>query len=162
MKLLLTTLSIFLILININAQDSISIRDFESLNNTQWVGTLTYKDYQSGELINVNTTMQFFIEDNNLMSNVQYTYEPSKNYKSKIKIKNNDTLFGTEQIVSFKELDGEITFITKYRGKDNGKKADMYMTRKLTDSTFSIIKKVVYLETNESLIRNSYIFTKIE
>ena len=77
----------------IYAQDTIKISDFESINNTSWKGTLTYTDYQTGKLTDVEATMQFKIENDKIITQVQYTYEPSKNYKGTIKIRKNGTYF---------------------------------------------------------------------
>ncbi len=162
MKTLFTTLSIILLTLSINAQDTIKLSDFESIDNTNWKGTLTYTDYQSGELETIDATMQFKIEGDKIITNVQYTYEPHKNNKGSVKIKKNGTYFGNEKVVSFVKENGTKVLVTTYRGKDNGRKADMYMTRTLTDSTYSVSKEVVYLDTKEKLTRNTYNYTKIK
>ena len=162
MKTLFTTLSILFVGLAIYAQDTIKISDFESINNTYWEGTLTYKDYQSGELSTVDATMQFKIENDKIMTQVQYTYEPSKNYKGAIKIRKNGTYFGDEKVLSFTDDNGTKTLVTTYRGKDDNRKADMFMTHILTDTTYSVSKEVVYVDTKERLIRNTYNYTKIK
>ena len=68
-----TTLYLFLFTIYSNAQDTLKLSDFEILNNTNWKGQLTYKDYQSGESRSVDATMQIKIEGEKITSNVQYT-----------------------------------------------------------------------------------------
>ncbi|WP_157957300.1 hypothetical protein [Winogradskyella tangerina] len=146
----------------ISAQDTIKISDFESINNTSWKGTLTYTDYQTGKLTDVEATMQFKIENDKIITQVQYTYEPSKNYKGTVKIRKNGTYFGNEKVVSFTEDNGMKTLVTTYTGKDDNRKADMILTHKLTDSTYSVTKEVVYLDTKERLIRNTYNYKKIK
>ena len=162
MKTILLTLSILLSVLNVNAQDTIQLSDFKSIDNTSWEGTLTYRDYQSDQLETVDATMQFKIEDDKIITNVQYTYEPSKNYKGSVKIKKNGTYFGNEQVVSFKEEDGTKTLVTTYKGKDDNRKAEMFITHTLTDSTYTVSKEVVYLDTKERLVRNTYQYTKIQ
>ncbi|WP_299525831.1 hypothetical protein [Winogradskyella sp.] len=162
MKTLFTTLSIFLVGLTFYAQDTIKLSDFESINNTSWEGTLTYKDYQSGELSTVDATMQFKIEGDKIITQVQYTYEPSKNYKGSIKITKNGTYFGDEKVLSFTEDNGTKILVTTYRGKDDNRKADMYLTHTMTDSTYSVSKEVVYLDTKERILRNTYNYTKIK
>ena len=162
MKTLFITFSILFSAFTINAQDTVQLSDFESMNNTSWKGTLTYTDYQSGELETIDATMQFKIENDKLITNIQYTYEPSKNYKGSIKIKKNGTYFGNEKVISFTEENGTKTLVTTYRGKDDNRKADMYITHTLTDSTYSVSKEVVYVDTKERLIRNTYNYTKIK
>ena len=53
-----------------------------------------------------DATMQFKIEGDKIVTNVQYTYEPSKNYKGSVKIKKNGTYFGNEKVVRFTDNDG--------------------------------------------------------
>ncbi|TCK69129.1 hypothetical protein DFQ05_0644 [Winogradskyella wandonensis] len=161
MKTLLTTFALLFTVITINAQDTISLSDFESMNNTSWEGTLTYKDYQSGKQETVDATMQFKIEGDKLISNVQYTYEPSKNHKGSVKIKKNGTYFGNEKVLSFKEENGTKTLVTTYQSRDNGKKADMFITHTLTDSTYTVTKEVSYLDSDEKFVRNTYSYTKL-
>lgn len=162
MKTLLSTLSILLTVFTLNAQNTIKISDFECIDNTKWEGTLTYKDYQSGELVTVDATMQLKIEGDKIVTNVQYTYEPSKNYKGSVKIRKNGTYFGDEKVVSFTDNDGTKTLVTTYTGEDDDRKADIYITHTITDSTYTVSKEVVYIDTEERLIRNTYNYTKIK
>lgn len=161
MKNLFTTIALLFVTLFTNAQDTIQLSDFEIINNTSWKGKLTYKDYQSGKQETIPTTMQFNIKDDKIIYSVQYDYEPNKNNVSKVKIKKNGTYFGNEKVVSFKKENGTTTFETMYKGKDNGKKANMYMIRVLTDSTYSATKEVAYDGTEERFVRNTYKYTKI-
>ena len=45
-------------IMNVDAQVTASKNDFKILDNTNWEGTLTYIDYQSGKPIDIATTMQ--------------------------------------------------------------------------------------------------------
>lgn len=161
MKHLITTCCTLFVLITLTAQNTIKLSDFDYLKDTSWKGTLTYMDYQSGELVTIDTTMQLDIENDKIVSNIQYTYEPNKNNRSTVKIKQTGTYFGSEKVVSFNNDNGTITLVTTYQGKDNGKNADMYITRTMTSSTYTVSKKVVYKDTKEELIRNRYSYTKI-
>lgn len=162
MKNLFTTFVLIISLSSLQVQDTISIEDFEVLNNTSWKGTLTYIDYQNGKPSYVETTMQFSIEDNMLVTNLQYTYEPHKNISEKIKIKKNGTLLGKQKVLS-KNVDdsGTITIETFYKGKDDDKKATMFVTYKLSNDTYSVKKEVLYKGAKERIFRNSYKYTKI-
>ncbi|MBC2846756.1 hypothetical protein [Winogradskyella flava] len=162
MKTLFTTLSILLMAFTTNAQNTIQLSDFESIDNTSWKGTLTYTDYQSGDLETIDVSMQFKIERDKIITNIQYPYEPNKNYKGSVKIKKNGTYFGNEKVESFTEDNGEKVLVTSYRGKDNGRKANMYMTHTLTDTTYTVSKEVVYMDTKERLVRNTYNYKKIK
>ena len=161
MKTLFTTFALLFAVIAINAQDTISLSDFESMNNTRWEGTLTYKDYQSGKQETIDATMQFKIKGDKLIRNIQYTYEPNKNNKSTVKIKKNGTYFGNEKVLNFTEENGTKILITTYKSRDNGKKADIFITHTLTDSTYTVTKEVSYLDSEEKFVRNVYSYTKL-
>lgn len=161
MKTLFTTFTLLLTVITINTQNNISLSDFESLNNTSWKGTLTYKDYQSGKQETIPCTMQLKIEGGKIVFNQQYTYEPNKNNRSSVRIKKNGTYFGNEKVLSFTKENGTKTLVTIYQSRDNGKKADMFITHILTDSTYTVTKEVSYLDSDEKFVRNTYSYTKI-
>ncbi len=162
MKNLTSLLSLLLFTLVMHAQDSISLSDFESLNHTEWKGTLTYIDYQSGEPTSIETMLQITIEDNRVKSNMQYVYEAHKNNKSSVEIKKNDTYFGNEKVISNTIDDDTRTIVTSYKGKDSGKKATMFITREFNETNYTISKKVVFKKSGKSLIRNTYKFTKIK
>ena len=161
MKTLFTTVALLLTVITITAQNTISLSDFKRINNTSWKGELTYKDYQSGKQETIPCTMQLKIEKDKIIFNQQYTYESNKNNKSTVKIKKNGRYFGNEEVISLTKENGKETLVTRYSGKDNGKKANMYVTRVLTDTTYTVTKEVVYLDSDERFIRNRYNYTKL-
>ena len=74
--------------INLNAQVTISTNDFQILNNTKWEGTLTYIDYKSGKLTDIESKMQIIISEKTIEQNIQYVWEPNKNVETRTKIKN--------------------------------------------------------------------------
>lgn len=162
MKTLFSTICILVLTIAVDAQDTIKLSDFESLNNTSWKGSLTYIDYQSEKPETVNATMQLKIVNDKIISNVQYTYEPKKNNKVVVKIKKNGTYFGNEKVINFSKTNGVRTLKTIYQAKDNGKKANVFVTHTLTDSTYVVITEIEYLGTNQRFTRNSYNYKKIE
>ncbi|GAA4973671.1 hypothetical protein [Algibacter aquimarinus] len=160
MKNILFTISAILFSLILNAQDSISLSDFETLNNTEWEGKLTYIDYQSGEPTSIDTKLQINIESNKIKYNMQYVYEPNKNNKSSVQIKKGGTFYGNEKVISNTIKNETRTIVTSYEGKDNGEKATMYITREFDETNLTISKKVILKNTGKSLIRNTYKFTK--
>ncbi|WP_299124556.1 hypothetical protein [uncultured Winogradskyella sp.] len=163
MKHLFTTLCLCLSLLTFtcNAQDTLKLSDLEILNNTSWKGQLTYKDYQSGNPSSVDATLQIKIEGERITYNIQYTYEPKKNNKSSVKIKKNGTYYGNEKVVSNTLENGTRIFVTSYEGKDNGKKATMFITRQFSETSYKETKEVLLKNADERFIRNTYEFTKI-
>lgn len=162
MKTLFTTIAIALLVFTIQAQDTIKLSDFEILNNTSWSGTLTYKDYQSGELTSIEATTQIKIEGEKIAYNLQYTYEPNKNNKSSVKIKKNGTYFGNERVIRNTLEHTTRTLVTSYQGKDDGKKATLYITRIFNDTSYTVTKEVQFKGTADRFVRNTYKFTKIK
>lgn len=161
MKNILPILLVISLIFTLKAQEPLKITHFEILNNTEWKGQLTYKDYQSGLPTSIDATMQITIKNDRLITNMQYTYEPNKNNSSSVKIKNNGTYFGNEKLLSNILKNGIRTFVTTYSGKDNGKKANMYVTHQFTESSYTVTKEVQYLDSDERFVRNTYEFNKI-
>jgi len=156
-----TTILIYLIVLTLSAQNSLKLSDFEILNNTQWKGQLTYKDYQSGKQQTIDATMQIKIEGKKITSSVQYTYEPNKNNTYSVKLKKNGTYFGNEKILSNTFKDGVRTFVTSYEGRDDGKKATLYLTHVFSANSYKVTKEVQFKNTEERIFRNTYEFTKL-
>ncbi|MCA0153912.1 hypothetical protein [Winogradskyella vincentii] len=160
MKNILLYLSIFGCAVILNAQEPLKISDFEILNNTSWEGQLTYKDYQSGKLSTIDATMQMKIKNDRIITNIQYTYEPNKNNSSSVKLKKDGAYYGNEKVISNSKIDDERIFVTYYEGKDNGRKADIFITHKFDDDNLKIVKEVQYKNDENRFVRNTYQFTK--
>ncbi|MEM9679300.1 MAG: hypothetical protein AAF901_03170 [Bacteroidota bacterium] len=161
MKAILIILYAMLTFNQSQAQDTISLSDFDPINNTNWKGTLTYKDYQSGKLVSVDATMQIEIKNDKIITSVQYTYEPNKNNRSSVKLKENGTYYGDEKVLSNTFENGKRTFVTTYEGRDDGKKATIFITHEFSESTFKITKEVQFEGTTERFVRNTYAYTKL-
>ena len=63
MKILVINTIILLLSITTIAQSTITLSDFKILDNTNWKGTLTYKDYTTGKQTSIDATSQIKIED---------------------------------------------------------------------------------------------------
>lgn len=153
-------LSLF-VTFTINAQDTLNLSDFEILNNSNWEGQLTYKDYQSGNLRSIDATMQIEIKGEKIITKVQYVYEPNKNNTSSVKIKKEGTYLGNEKVLSNTFINGVRTFVTTYEGRDAGKKATMFLTHTFSKNTYKVTKEVQFENTNERMFRNTYEFSRL-
>jgi hypothetical protein len=146
----------------IDAQVTVSIDDLKVLDNTSWKGTLTYINYQDGKPVSIPTTMQLFVSDDAIESNIQYSYEPDKNENSTIKLKNNGTYFGKQKIIAYNILqDGTQKLTTSYEGKDNRKKATMFVIYEFNNESYKVTKEVQYKNSDERFMRNTYEFKKL-
>lgn len=150
-------------IINLNAQVTISTNDFQILNNTKWEGTLTYIDYQSGKPTDVASKMQIKISENTIEQNIQYVWEPDKNVESKTKIKRNGKFLGKQKVVSknYNE-DGSMQIITTAKGKDDGKKANLYFTYEFDSESYKVTKEVQFDGSDERFMRNTYSYTRLD
>ena len=161
MKTLIITISMLFIAAISLAQSTVSINDFEILNNTNWKGTLTYLDYQSGKTVPVSTTMQIGVTDKAIEQDIQYTWEPNKNVRTKTKIKKNGRYLGKQKVISkiIKE-DGTVILLTSYEGKDDNKKATMFFTYEFNNNNYKVTKEVQFDGSNERFMRNNYNYKK--
>ena len=149
-------------LINLNAQVTISTNDFKVLDNTNWEGTLTYIDYQSGKPTDVAATMQINISEKTIEQDIQYVWEPDKNVEAITKIKKNGRFLGKQKVVS-KILgeDESMLIITTTKGKDDGKKATFYYTYEFDSKYYKVTKEVQFTDSDERFMRNSYRYNRI-
>lgn len=162
MKKILISLTILLTSLSTTAQNELSLADFKILDNTSWKGELTYKNYSDGKEVSIPTTIQFNVTDKAIETSIQYTYEPDRNIKSKTRINKNGTYFGKEEIIKkILKPDESFKITTKYLGKDDRKKALIFMTYQLNGNKYSITKEVQFLDTEERFVRHKYLYTKI-
>lgn len=161
MKKTFTILCAMCFIINLNAQVTISTNDFKILDNTNWEGTLTYIDYQSGKPTDVATSMQIIISEKTIEQAIQYVWEPDKNVNSRTKIKKNGTFLGNQKVVSkIVKEDGSMHIITTAKGKDDGKKATLYYTYEFDSNNYKVTKEVQFTDSDERFMRNSYKYTR--
>ena len=148
--------------INLNAQVTISTNDFQILNNTKWEGTLTYIDYKSGKLTDIESKMQIIISEKTIEQNIQYVWEPNKNVETRTKIKNKGTYLGKQKVVSkFLNDNGLMQIITTAKGKDDGKKATFYFTYEFDSETYEVTKEVQFANSDERFMRNTYTYVRL-
>lgn len=162
MKKTFILLAFLIATINIAAQNNISIKDFKILDNTTWEGNLTYKNYSDGKQVSIPTTTQFSITEKAIETSLQYTYEPDRNIKSKTRINKNGRFLGNEEVVDkVVQPNGSFKITTRYEGKDDNKKALIFMTYQLNDDEYSVTKEVQFMDTEERFVRHKYQYTKI-
>lgn len=158
----LITIIYFLTFKSTIAQTTISLEDFKILNNTSWEGTLTYLDYQNGEVVPVDCKMQMRITDKLIETDIQYTWEPKKNVQAKTKIRKNGTHLGKQKVISKTiNKNGTIQLTTINKGKDDNKKATMFYTYEFNSSSYKVLKEVQFKGSNERFMRNTYEYKRL-
>lgn len=145
------------------AQNSLSASSFEYLDGSSWSGSLMYINYSDGKEVNIRATLKVFVQDDTIIQEVKFPDEPKANYISRIKIKKNGDYFGDEKVVDLDfDKGGSITKLTtRYKGRDNNKKADIYKTYLFGNQSLSITKTVIYQKSQEKMIRNRYTYKKL-
>jgi hypothetical protein len=114
------------VLSNFNAQTKIEISDFKVLNNTNWKGTLTFKNYSDGKQVTLKKTLSILVTKNKIITKIKFPNEPKANSKKIIKIKRKGTYFGNEKVIKKEVVENGIIKITaSYKGNDNNKKANI-------------------------------------
>lgn len=160
MKLLKIILVLSGIAIFGQAQQKMTIADFEFLNNTEWSGNLMYLNYSDNKEVNLPTELKLEIKKNTLIMKTSFPYEPKANGKNRIAIDLENGLFGDERIISIDNEEGSITLITEFEGKDNNRLAVMTKTYVLGKTGLDISKEVAYKGSNSSFIRNKYTYKR--
>lgn len=120
-----------------------------------------YINYSDGREINMRTKLRIFIQDDTLIQEVEFPDEPKANYTSRIELKKNKGFFGDEEVVDLNLQDGNVARLsTKFKGKDDNKKADIYKTYVFGERNLSITKTVIFQKSGEKLIRNRFTYNK--
>ena len=151
-----------LVFLQLEAQVSISTDDFKDLDGSSWEGTLTYLDYQSGELTDIATTMQFRTTKNSIEQNIHYVWEPHKKVQSITIIKKRGKVLGKQKVVSLtKREDGTTILTTQAKGKDDDRKAIFTFTYEFNHDFYQVTKEVQLEGSNERFMRNRYKYQRI-
>ncbi|MFK8059534.1 MAG: hypothetical protein AB8B78_05520 [Polaribacter sp.] len=162
MKTVFTIMISICLLSTVKAQTKVEISDFETLNNTNWKGTLMYVNYSDGKEVTLQTTMRIELKKNKVITEIKFPGEPKANSTTKIKLRKKGTFFGDEKILKKENLENETLKITTfYKGNDNGKKAKMYKTYLFNKDTFVITKEVEYIGSKDRFIRNKQSYKRI-
>ena len=163
MKSIFTLIISIFILSTLNAQTKIEISDFKILKNTNWQGTLTYKNYSDGKEVTLAATLKILLKKNKIITEISFPKEPEANSKRTIKIKRSGTYLGREKVINREILqDGFIKITTLFKGKDNNKKAKIRQTYLFNKDYFSITKEVEYLDSGEKILRNKQNYKRIK
>jgi len=125
-----------------------------------YTGTLTYLDYGSEELVNLNSTSTFTVKGNklNVIHNVSEPNGSIVKQKANYKFKNG-LLEGTA--LSEKEINGQsIYLVWEDNGKDNNKAATIRFILDADEEKIQLTKMVKYENSDEFFMRNEYILNK--
>ncbi|MBC8756325.1 hypothetical protein H2O64_16745 [Kordia sp. YSTF-M3] len=161
MKTIITVIISIALATFAQAQQKVSISDFESLDNTNWTGELMYVNYSDSKEVILPTTLRIEVEKNKIIFYKKYTTEESANDKSTIKIKKDGTYLGNEKIIRVqRSTDGSIEVETRYEGKDANRDATIYITYSFNEHQLSMKKEVEFKDAPGKFVRNQYSYTE--
>ncbi len=130
MKQLLAFLLMSIILAgNVAAQSAkVSAKDLKPLEGNQWVGDLTYLDYQSKELTSIKTNVIITRDSTDKLKwifTMQYPLEPKANRTEDLVLSPDGLIFDGENVVERKKLpSGVLKVITTKPGKGRQPRRD--------------------------------------
>lgn len=139
----------------------LSTDDLKVLEGSEWVGTLTYKDYSSGKPTSIKSNV-LFIRDKDRSWTAEYKYpdEPKANSKANVMLSEDGTVFNDQKVVEKNRDGGVLKLITTKEGTDNDKKAVFRFTYTISDKQFSIRKEVKVEGSTEYFERNTYTWSR--
>lgn len=153
---------LFLFVLLISAQNLFSQQkyNFEVISGKDWKGFLTYKDYSSGNEVNIPVNIRLDnISNNEYNVTLEFPKEPHANSNYKKSFSEDGKKFGDENVTSVSvEYGGIYTLITEKEGMDDNKPADFRFTYKYSENEFSIKKEVKYKDENDYFVRNTFKF----
>ena len=119
-----------------------------------------YINYGDGSKVLIRTAMQISIKGNKILMDIEYPDEPKANSKENIRITKAGSYLGNEELIDKDYDNGVLTLVTRFKGKDNNKKAVMYKTYSISEEAYVVEKKVQYMDTEERILRNRYNYTR--
>jgi len=124
-----------------------------------WEGSLTYKDYSSGEPFTMpaNVEVGKGKKDNVLMLQNIFPNEPKANSTGRIKLSKKGRRINKNTVISKEVLsDGTVQITASNTGKDNGKKAEIRLLYSIAKDELIISKEVKFEGAGSWLQRNEF------
>ncbi|MBA4198653.1 MAG: hypothetical protein C0459_13980 [Chitinophaga sp.] len=163
MKALFVSISIICITVQLNAQQ-LQSTDFK-LAEGKWKGSLTYLDYTSGKPYTMPADIVVFINPlnkNEVILQHIYPDEPKANGYDTLTINNNGTQLNSALVTGNTFIKTIKTIVTEEKAVDGNdrKPATIKHTYTISNDSFIIKKEVLFNETTNWLLRNTYSFLR--
>ena len=146
-----------------HAQDGPVVRsaDFAPVVGDDWVGSLTYLDYSSGERTSIPVKAQVkIVDDATILYRIQYPGEEQYNAQAPLRIKKKGREFDGQRVTHRLSNKRRLKIITQGTGTDDNKPADIQIVYEIRPDTFSIKKNVRFDGVDEFFNRNVYRFER--
>ncbi|HRI03643.1 MAG TPA: hypothetical protein PLL77_07865 [Pyrinomonadaceae bacterium] len=166
MKTLLTLFIVTLTLSVTTAAQSakISAKDLKPLEGGEWIGKLTYLDYQSKKPTSIKSNLTVTRSKTDKLTwtfDMQYPLEPKANSKDEVRLSPDGKTFDGETVIERTKLpDGTLRIVTSKPGKDDDRPATLRHTYLVSKKAFSIKKEVKLDSEAEYFERNTYSWTR--
>jgi hypothetical protein len=121
-------------------------------------GTLTYKDYSSGNTVNINATIKLgpIVEGSKIAVKEGYPDEPDHNSIDTLRFSADGNSINYMKLVSKKKSADGFQFVLETQGEDDGQKADLRITYNFSKTRFTRKKEVRHRGETEYFVRNEY------
>lgn len=157
--------SIVLASVQMFAQNAVlKPNDLKVLEGSEWVGSLTYRDYSSNKSTEIKSNILVSRSKDDRSSwvfDMRYPLEPKANKASDVRLSaDGKNLAGETVVERIKLPGGALKVVTTKPGRDNDRDAVFRFTYLIGPKAFSIRKEVKVNETDGYFERNTYSWTR--
>lgn len=145
-----------------NKDNAIQASDLATLVGN-WEGSLTYLNYGDNQYVTIETNLEIVAGENENELAVTNTYpdEPNAGGSYRLRITKKGMRLNKEPVISRSLLDdGTIEVVTQYRGRDDNKRAQIRITYRISDSSYTSRKDVQYKGETEWIKRNEFSYQR--
>jgi len=123
-----------------------------------WKGTLTYKDYTSGNTVNINAMIKLgpIVEGSKIAVKEDYPDEPGRGSIDTLRFSADGNFISYMKLVSKKKTADNFQFVLETQGEDDGQKSDLRITYNFSKTRFTKKKEVRHRGETEYFVRNEY------
>lgn len=138
--------------------------DFDVLLGGAWSGTLTYRDYTSGQATTIRSTLRVTRAGDGWRVAIGYDDEPDANAADELRLADGGATirFGDamERVVRRRVDGARVAVETEHAGTDDDRPATIRRTYRLSAKEASLRKEVRFAGDGGWLVRNEYLWTR--
>ena len=138
--------------------------DLRPLEGKQWIGELTYLDYQSKKPTSIKSNVTVSRRSSDKLKwtfTMQYPLEPKADRVDEVVLSEDGRTFDGETVTeSTRSPDGTLRIVTTMAGKDDHRDATIRHTYLVGPKAFSIKKEVKFDGSDTYFVRNTYRWTR--
>ena len=129
-----------------------------------WKGTLSYKDYSSGEMTSIKVEMKLgpIADADKIVYAESYPDEPDHNFSDTLRFSQDGKLINSGVLASKKKSSGNLEFILTSEGEDDGQKSEIKVTYIFSKNSYTRKKEVRHRGQGDYFLRNEYKMTRVQ